>query len=193
MIRFKAVAIASVMLLVLVAGCNNEDQANENIASTPVAVKKKPKPKAAAPAASPGAEGSPGAKATSAAKASPAAKTAAAPAGTAKGKAAATAKTTDIKPTLTKLKGYLPAAVKALQANDTGTAKQYAQDFNANWNQKIIQSNVKSSSQDAHKKISAAVAQVNNSLIKPATPDNTKAIAALQSLSKAVDEYTQSQ
>jgi hypothetical protein len=84
----------------------------------------------------------------------------------------------------------LPAAVKALEANDIATAKKYAQDFNANWNQKIIQFSVKTQSQDSYNKISAGVTQVNN-LMKSATPDQAKAIAALQSLTEAVNEYTQ--
>jgi hypothetical protein len=88
------------------------------------------------------------------------------------------------------LNGYLPAAVKELQANDIATAKKYAQDFNANWQQ--LQNLVKTTSQPSHQKIAAGVAQVTNTLINPATPDKTKAIASLQSLSQAVTEYAKS-
>jgi hypothetical protein len=200
MIRFNRVVIASLLLLVMVTGCNN-DQADQSVVSTPVVVKKKaPKPKAA-PKAS--ASASPGDDTTPATAASPGkAKTPTTAANNTpakKPKAASPAKAKTVaavkdgaKPTLVKLKGYLPAAVQALQADDIAQAKQYAQDFNANWKQNIIQYSVKNTSQPAHKKLSAGVAQVNNNLIKPATPDKAKAIAALQSLSKAVDEYTKS-
>lgn len=178
MIRFNTVVIASVLLLMLVPGCNNNEQAEENVAPTPVAVKKKqPKPKDAA--SSPTAAATPG----SAKQAKPLK----APAKTAKTTAAATA---DAKQTLAKLDGYLPAAVKALEANDNAKAKQYAKSFNDNWQQKIIQASVKNKSQDSFNKITAAVTQVNDNLIKPATPDKAKALAAVQSLSQAVDEYT---
>ena len=200
MIRFNRVVIASLLLLVMVTGCNN-DQADESVVSTPVVVKKRPPKPKAAPKAS--ASASPGDDTTPATAASPgkaktpttAANNTAAKkpkaASPAKAKTAAAVKD-GAKPTLVKLKGYLPAAVQALQADDIALAKQYAQDFNANWKQKIIQYSVKNTSQPAHKKLSAGVAQVNNNLIKPATPDKAKAIAALQSLSKAVDEYTKS-
>ena len=202
MIRFNRVVIASLLLLVMVTGCNN-DQADQSVVSTPVVVKKKPpKPKAAPKAsasASPGDDTTPATAAnpgkaktpTTAANNTPAKKPKAA--SPAKGKTVAAAAVKDgAKPTLVKLKGYLPAAVQALQADDIAQAKQYAQDFNANWKQKIIQNSVKNTSQPAHKKLSAGVAQVNNNLIKPATPDKAKAIAALQSLSQSVDEYTKS-
>ena len=169
MIHFNAMVIASVLLLVGITGCNN-DQDNAAVVSTPMVVRAKAKkPKAAAPTAA--ASASPGK-----AKASPA-----------KGSASAKG---DAKQTLTKLNGYLPAAVNALQANDVATAKKYAKAFSDNWQQKIIQFYVKNKSQDAYKKISAGVDQVNNNLLKPATPDNTKAIASIQSLSQAVKDYT---
>jgi len=187
MIRFNTVVIASVLLLVLVPGCNNNEQAEENVVSTPVAVKKKPpKPKDAA--SSPTAAATPGKAQPSATPGSAKeAKPATAPASPAKTTAAATA---DAKQTLAKLDGYLPAAVNALEANDNAKAKQYAKSFNDNWQQKIIQASVKNKSQDSFNKISVAVTQVNDNLIKPATPDKAKALAAVQSLSQAVDEYT---
>ena len=183
MIRSKFVVVASLLLLVLVTGCNNEDQSNEPAAPTPVAVKKKPK--------APKAKASPGATPTGAeptATASPGKAKAAAPGSAKKAKQSTAAAKTDVKGTLGKLNGYLPAAVKALQADDIETAKQYAQAFNANWKQKIIQNSVKTQSQDSYKKISAGVTQVNK-LMQSATPDKDKAIASLQSLSQAVQEY----
>ncbi|MEW6498817.1 MAG: hypothetical protein AB1589_40905, partial [Cyanobacteriota bacterium] len=94
--------------------------------------------------------------------------------------------------TLAKLNGYLPAAVNALQANDIAKAKQYAKGFSDNWSQnnEMIRAQVKKKSQDSYKKLAAGVAQVNNTLIQPANPDKTKAIASLQSLSQSVAEYT---
>ena len=199
MIRFNRVVIACALLLVMVTGCNNNDQADQAVVSTPMVVKKKAaKPKQAAP--KPSASASPGDETTPAsagkaktpatlANTSPAKK----PKAATPGKAKAVAIVNEgAKPTLVKLKGYLPAAVKALQADDIAQAKQYAQDFNTNWKQKIIQYSVKNKSQGAYKKLATGVAQVNNNLIKPATPDKAKAIAALQSLSQSMDEYTKS-
>ncbi|HAA31621.1 MAG TPA: hypothetical protein DCE56_32880 [Cyanobacteria bacterium UBA8553] len=186
MIRFNAVVIASVLMLGSITSCNNADE-DAAVVSTPQAVRPKTKkPKAATP--NPTASASTGkAKTTKAAKPSPSpGQTKASPA-----KAAASAKG-DSKQTLAKLNGYLPAAVNALKANDVDTAKKYAKSFNDNWKQKIVQFNVKNKSQDNYKKISAAVEQVNTNLIKPAKPDNAKAIAALQSLSQAVKSYTAS-
>lgn len=182
MIHFNAVVIASVLLLVSITGCNN-DQDDAAVVSTPMVMRAKAKkPKTAVPTAT--ASASPGtAKSKTAAAAG---KTKTSPANT-----SASAKG-DAKQTLTKLNGYLPAAVNALQANDVATAKKYAKGFSDNWQQKNIQFYVKNKSQDAYKKISAGVDQVNNNLIKPATPDNAKAIAATQSLSKAVKDYTTS-
>src|SRR5919199_1404753 len=164
MMRFNAVVIASILLLGGIGGCNQE-QPNEAVDSTPQIVKRPKKPKAAPP--------------KSAATASPAkGKTAVAPASTAK----ATAKTNDgAKPTLTKLNGYLPAAVKALQSNDIAKAKEYAKGFSDNWQQKIIQFQVKNKSKADYDKLAAAVTQVTNTVIKPANPDKTQAIASLQS------------
>lgn len=183
MIRFNAVVITSVLLLGSVTSCNNADE-NAAVVTTPQAVRAKAKkPKAAATAsASPGT-----------AKSNKAAKTSASPGQTkaSPAKTSASAKG-DAKQTLAKLNGYLPAAVNALQANDVDTAKKYAKGFSDNWKQKIVQFNVKNKSQDDYKKISAAVEQVNNNLIKPAKPDNAKATAALQSLSQAVKDYTAS-
>ncbi len=179
MVRFNCVLLASVLLLVTATGCNNSDQANEDIATTPMAVRKKAQTPNI-PTATPVTSSSPGqAKAK-----------AAAPAGAAKAQKQAAAKT-DMKQTLAKLDGYIPAAVKALQANDVATAKEYTKAFSDNWQQKIIQFSVKSGSQASYNKISANVTQVNNAM-KAATPDKTKAIAALQSLTQSVDEYTKS-
>lgn len=186
MVRFNAVVIASVLLLGSVTSCNNADE-NAAVVTTPQAVRPKgKKPKAAAPTAT--ASASPGT-----ANSTKAAKTSASPGQTkaSPAKTSASAKG-DAKQTLTKLNGYLPAAVNALQANDVDTAKKYAKGFSDNWKQKIVQFNVKNKSQDDYKKISAAVEQVNNNLIKPAKPDNAKATAALQSLSQAVKDYTAS-
>jgi hypothetical protein len=74
----------------------------------------------------------------------------------------AAANTEYVKQTLGKLNGYLPAAAKALQANDVGKAKDYVKGFSDNWNQKIIQNSVKSQAPESHQKISAGVTQVNN-------------------------------
>jgi len=167
MMRFKAVVIASVLLIGGIAGCNREEP-NEAVVSTPQIVKKPKKPKAAAP--------------NTTETASPAASPA--PAGTAN---TATPPPARVKQAFTKLNGYLPAAVNKLQANDVATAKKYAQDFNANWQQ--LQNLVKTASQPSYQKIAAGVTQVTNTLIKPATPDKAKAIASLQSLSQAVTEY----
>ncbi|MCA1992745.1 MAG: hypothetical protein LDL41_12035 [Coleofasciculus sp. S288] len=208
MIRFNSVVIAGVLLLGLVAGCQNED---EIIETPPVAVRRKTPspttpqatPTATAAPASPGQANTP---ASPAAQQTPQAAPVAAPAspGKANTPASPVAQQTpkpptpaqtpagaNIKQTLAKLKGYLPAAVKALQANDIATAKQYTQGFTANWNQKIIQFTVKNQSQPSYNKISAGVTSVNNAM-QPATPDKAKAIAALQSLSQSVDEYTKS-
>ncbi len=220
MIRFNAVLIASVLLLGLATGCQNEE---EVIETPPVAVRRKtPSPatpqatpsaapaspgqaKAPATTASPGqakapaTTASPGQAKAPAATASPGqAKTPAAPANTVAQapKAATPAQSpavnkAKIKQSMGGLKGYLPAAVRALQANDVATAKQYAQAFNANWNQKIIQFAVKNQSQATYNKIATGVTNVNNTM-KPATPDKTKAIPALQSLAQSVDEYAKS-
>ncbi len=180
MMRFNAVVLASLLLFVGVTGCNR-DESNEAVVATPQAVPKRPrKQKAAAP--KPKATASPAATPT----ASPAkGKTPAAPAGT-----TTTPPSARVKQTFAKLNGYLPAAVKKLQANDIATAKKYAQDFNANWQQ--LQNLVKTTSQPSYQKIAAAVTQVTNTLITPATPDKAKAIASLQSLSQAVTEYAKS-
>lgn len=189
MVRFNCVLLASVLLLVTATGCNNSDQANEDIATTPMAVRKKAQTPNI-PTATPVTSSSPGQAKTAAAPANSGKAKAAAPAGAAKPQKQAAAKT-DMKQTLAKLDGYIPAAVKALQANDVATAKEYTKAFSDNWQQKIIQFSVKSGSQASYNKISANVTQVNNAM-KAATPDKTKAIAALQSLSKSVDEYTKS-
>lgn len=187
MIRSKFVAVASLMVLVLVTGCNNADQADEDLAPTPTIVRKKAKkPKAATPTAT--AEASPGKAKTATAGANTAAAKKPKAATPAKANASAGA---NAKQTLTKLNGYLPAAVKALQANDVDKAKQYAKSFSDNWQQKIIQNRVKTESQASYNKIAAGVTQVNN-LMKPATPNNARAIEALESLSQAVSEYTKS-
>lgn len=188
MMRFNAVVIASILLLGGIAGCNNEEP-NEAVYSTPQVVPKRPKkPKAAAPKST--AAASPAASPASSPAASPkTAKTAVAPANTAK----ATAQTNDgAKPTLTKLNGYLPAAVKALQANDIAKAKEYAKAFSDNWQQKIIQFKVKNKSKAAYDKMASGVTQVTNTVIQPPNPDKAKAIASLQSLSQSVTEYTKS-
>lgn len=185
--RFNAVVVACLLLFVSVTGCNSGDQEDASVVTTPVAVRKKDqKPKAAAPNAT--ASASPGQAKTASAPANTA-KTSAGKAKTAPAKASAAAKG-DMKPTLAKMNGYLPAAVRALQANDVATAKGYAQDFRANWQQKIIQFSVKNQSKPAYNKIAAGVTKVNNNLIKPANPDKAKAIAALQSLSQAVKDYS---
>lgn len=176
MIRSKFVVIASVLMLLFVTGCNQDEAAEENPTPTPVAVKKKAK-KAAA-----------GAKAKEGETAD---KTATAPAkaGKPKPKAAAPAgNTAGAKQTLAKLSGYLPAAVKALETDDVDTAKLYIKGFTDNWQQQGIQSIVKKASPDSFKKISAGVTQVNN-LMKAEAPDKAKAKAAIQSLSQAVLEY----
>jgi len=165
MMRFNYVVVASLLVLVLVTGCNQEEQADQNVAPTPVAVRKKPK-------ASPGAAGSPAA-------------------GSPKAKPnSAAANTEYVKQTLGKLNGYLPAAAKALQANDVGKAKDYVKGFSDNWNQKIIQNSVKSQAPESHQKISAGVTQVNN-LMKAAKPNQAQAVGAIQSLSDSVSEYAQ--
>ncbi len=165
MMRFNYVVVASLLVLVLATGCNQDEQADQNVAPTPVAVRKKPK-------ASPGAAGSPAA-------------------GSPKAKPnSAAANTEYVKQTLGKLNGYLPAATKALQANDVGKAKDYVKSFSDNWNQKIIQNSVKSQAPESHQKISAGVTQVNN-LMKAAKPNQAQAVGAIQSLSDSVSEYAQ--
>ena len=187
MMRFNAVVVACLLLFVSVTGCNSEDQADPSVVSTPMVVRKNgQKPKAAAPTAT--ASASPGQAKTASAPANTA-KASAGKAKTSPAKPSAAAKG-GMKPTLAKLNGYLPAAVRALQANDVATAKTYAQNFQANWQQKIIQFSVKNTSQSAYNQISAGVTQVNNNLIEPANPDKAKATAALQSLSQAVKDYS---
>lgn len=175
MMRFNYVVVASLLVLVLATGCNQDEQADQNVASTPVAVRKKPKANAGATAkagASPGAAESPAA-------------------GSPKAKPnSAAANTEYVKQTLGKLNGYLPAATKALQANDVGKAKDYVKSFSDNWNQKIIQNSVKSQAPESHQKISAGVTQVNN-LMKAAKPNQAQAVGAIQSLSDSVSEYAQ--
>lgn len=175
--RANSAVIASVLVLALITGCNREEQA-EDIAPTPMVVRKKPKT-----TASPGATKSPAGTAD-AGKAKPKT-TAASPA------KAAGNNVTYVKQTLGKLNGYLPAAVKALQGNDVATAKQYAQAFTDNWQQQIIQNTVKTTSKDSYNQIAAGVKQVN-SLMQAPTPDKTKTTAALQSLSQNVAGYVQS-
>ena len=174
MIRSKFVLVASVLMLMFVSGCNKDEAAQETIAPSPVAVRKKAK-------ASPGA--TPGAKAAKNKAAAPA------NANKAKPKAAASAAgATNAKQTLAKLSGYLPAAVKALQADDVDTAKQHVQDFSDNWKQKGIQAAVKKQSPASFTKISTALTGVNNAM-KASAPDKAKATTAIQSLSQAVSEY----
>lgn len=170
MIRSKIVVLASVVMLMFVAGCNRDEAAEENIAPSPVAVKKKAK---AAPGASPAA-GTKTAKKTATASASP---------GKAKSGAAGT---NNVKSALGKLNGYLPAAVKALQTDDVDTAKQYVKGFSDNWKQQSAA--VKKQSPDSFTKINAGVTQINN-LMKADAPDKAKATTAIQSLSKAVSEF----
>lgn len=170
MIRSKFVVIASVLMLLFVTGCN-QDEAVEETPPTPVAVKKKAKK-----AANEGANAD---------------KTATAPAKAGKPKpkaAAAAGSNAGAKQTLAKLNGYLPAAIKALETDDVDTAKLYVKGFSDNWQQQGIQSSVKKGSQDSFKKISAGVTQVNN-LMKAEAPDKAKAKAAIQSLSQSVLEY----
>ena len=173
MIRSKFVLVASVLMLMFVSGCNKDEAAEENIEPTPIAVKKKVK-------ATPGASPVAGAKAAK--------NKAAAPANANKAKPKAAAGATNVKQTLTKLSGYLPAAVKALQADDVDTAKQYVQGFADNWKQKGIQAAIKKQSPESFTKISTALTSVNNAM-KAATPDKAKATSAIQSLSQAVSEY----
>lgn len=175
MIRSKFVLVASVLMLMFVSGCKNDEAAEENIEPTPIAVKKKVK-------ASPGA--TPGAKAAKNKAAAPANANKAKP----KAAAPAAAGATNAKQTLAKLSGYLPAAVKALQADDVDTAKQYVQGFSDNWKQKGIQAAVKKQSPASFTKISNALTGVNNAM-KAAAPDKAKATTAIQSLSQAVSEY----
>jgi hypothetical protein len=174
MIRSKIVVLASVVMLMFIAGCNREEAAEENIAPSPVAVKKKAKK--AAPGASPAA-GEKAAKKTATASASP---------GKAKSAAPAAAGTSNVKSALGKLNGYLPAAVKALQSDDVDTAKQYVKGFSDNWKQQSAA--VKKLSPESFTTINAGVTQINN-LMKADTPDKAKATAAMQSLSKAVSEF----
>jgi hypothetical protein len=176
--RPHSAVIASVLVLTLITGCNREEEAEQDVAPTPMVVRKKPKA-----AATPGAAKSPAATA-GAGQAKP--KAAPASPGAAAGNNVAY-----VKQTLGKLNGYLPAAVRALQGNDVATAQQYAQGFTDNWQQKIIQSTVKSTSPESYNQISAGVKQVNSVMQAP-TPNKTKAIAALQSLSKNVTGYVQS-
>jgi len=180
--RFNAVVVASILLLGGVAGCQREES-NEAVVTTPAPRKNPNKPKGASNAAidaSPGANAA--GKKTPADKASP---QKAAPAG-----AKASPPPARVKQAFTKLNGYLPAAVNKLKANDAETAKQYAQDFIANWQQ--LQNLVKGSSPAAHKQIADGVTQVTNTLVTPAQPDKTKAIASLQNLSKAVTQFAKS-
>jgi 3',5'-cyclic AMP phosphodiesterase CpdA len=176
--RAHSAVIASVLVLTLITGCNREEEAEQDVAPTPMVVRKKPKA-----GATPGAAKSPAATA-GAGQAKPKAAPAS-PGGAAGGNV------TYVKQTLGKLNGYLPAAVKALQGNDVATAKQYAQAFTDNWQQKIIQNTVKTTSQQSYNQIAAGVKQVN-SLMQAPTPDKTKATAALQSLSQNVAGYVQS-
>lgn len=173
MIRSKFVIFASVLMLMFVSGCNQDETSEEIIEPTPVAVRKKVK---ASPGASP-----------AGAKAKAAKNKAAAPANANKAKPKA-AGATNTKQTLAKLNGYLPAAVKALQADDVDTAKQYVQDFSDNWKQKGIQAAVKKQSPASFTEISTALTSVNN-VMKADTPDKAKATTAIQSLSQAVSEY----
>lgn len=204
MMRFKAVAIASLLVLVGITGCNQEEEPIELI--TPNIVKRKT-PQAAAPtpaakvspanSPTPVAKASPVSSPTPAAKVSPAnsptpAAKASPTASPAKAKTAAT--TNGAKQTLARLDGYLPAAVNELQANDVAQAKQYAKAFYDNWvkNNEMIRGQVKKESQAAYKELTADVIAVNKTLIQPANPDKAKAIAAVQSLSQRLREYVKS-
>ena len=204
MMRFKAVAIASLLVLVGVTGCNQEEEPVELI--TPNIVKRKT-PQAAAPSpatkASPANSPSPVAKASPASSPSPVAKAspASSPTPVAKASPAASpakaktaANTNGAKQTLAKLDGYLPAAVNELKANDVAQAKQYAKAFYDNWskNNEMIRGQVKKESQAAYKELTADVIAVNKTLIQPANPDKAKAIAAVQSLSQRIREYVKS-
>ncbi|MGC1395308.1 MAG: hypothetical protein WA828_13585 [Coleofasciculaceae cyanobacterium] len=171
MIRSKFVLVASILMLMFVSGCNQDEAAEEFIEPSPVAVKKKVKV-------------TPGAKV--------AANKAAAPANAnkAKPKASTAAGATNTQQTLAKLNGYLPAAVNALQADNVDQAKQYVQDFSANWKLKGIQTAVKKQSPESFDKISKSLTNVNNAMKAP-TPDKAQATTAIQSLSQAVSEYAQ--
>lgn len=180
MIRSKFVLVASVLMLMFIGACNKDEASEEIIEPSPVIVKKKVKVKP-----SPGASPIAGEKAVK--------NKAAAPANTnAKPKAAAPAAAgaASTKQTLAKLNGYLPAAVKALQADDVEKAQQYVQDFSANWKLKGIQAAVKKQSPASFDKISKSLTNVNNAMTA-ATPDKAQATKAIQSLSEAVTEYAQ--
>ena len=185
MIRSKFMVIASVLMLLFVTSCNNE--AEEAVAPSPVAVKKKPK--AAATGATPGAAATPGKSVATAPASAGKANNTKQKAATANAGKAGAAGGAEVKQTLVKLNGYLPAAVKALQTDDVDTAKQYVKGFSDNWQQnKIIQSTVKKNAQASFNKISSGLTQVNN-LMNAATPDKAKATAAIQSLSQSVMDY----
>jgi len=186
MIRSKFVVIASVLMLLFVTSCN-QDEADQAVDPAPVAVKKKPK--AAATGATPGAAATPGKTVATAPASAGKANNTKQKAATANAGKAGAAGGAEVKQTLVKLNGYLPAAVKALQTDDVDTAKQYVKGFSDNWQQnKIIQSTVKKNAQASFNKISSGLTQVNN-LMKAATPDKAKAAAAIQSLSQSVMEY----
>ncbi|MEO8891348.1 MAG: hypothetical protein ABI417_07410 [Coleofasciculaceae cyanobacterium] len=174
MIRSKFVLVASVLMLMFIGACNKDEASEEIIEPSPVIVKKKVKVKP-----------SPGEKAVKNKAAAP-------NANKAKPKAAAPAAAgaASTKQTLAKLNGYLPAAVKALQADDVEKAQQYVQDFSANWKLKGIQAAVKKQSPASFDKISKSLTNVNNAMTA-ATPDKAQATKAIQSLSEAVTEYAQ--
>lgn len=181
MIRSKFVLVASILMLTFIGACNKDEAAEETIEPSPVIVKKKVKVKP-----SPGASPVAGEKAAKNNAAAPANANKAKP----KAAAPAAAGAANTKQTLAKLNGYLPAAVKALQADDVEKAQQYVQDFSANWKLKGIQAAVKKQSPESFDKISKSLTNVNNAMKAP-TPDKAQATKAIQSLSQAVSEYAQ--
>lgn len=106
-------------------------------------------------------------------------------------KAEATAETTSElsanqpKEGLKKLKGSLKRSLAAVKAGDFDKAKKRFDTFEQGWEK--IEDGVKARSAESYKAIEAGMDEVENTLVRPTTPDKAKAIAALESFSKTVE------
>ena len=89
---------------------------------------------------------------------------------------------------LTKMTDYLKESTDAVQAGEFEKAKGSFKEFDENWEK--VEDGIKDQSKDAYKAIEDGMDEVENTLIKPDSPDKDKAIAALNSLSQTVNQYS---
>lgn len=169
MFRFKALLISS-LLVVSVSACGNSPESNTATAPNSAAPNSAATPSAPSPA-------------------SPAATT---PNPEAKGDDSnnATMVAANTKAELTKMTDYLKESTDAVQAGEFEKAKGSFKEFDENWEK--VEDGIKDQSKDTYKAIEDGMDEVENTLVKPDSPDKDKAIAALNSLSQTVTQYSSS-